>query len=165
MRVIVPHTAAGLSDETTAAVLELAPEAEFMPLDDDEAYWRLLSGLWAAREDFTVIEQDIVPHSAVFPEFAGCQGSWCTFAYPYSVAGIYHGSGCVRFRSHLMTEVPDLFERVGEMSNHLHPPRHWCTLDAWTQHVLQSRGHRSCQHNPPVGHADPLCSHGCLTAP
>ena len=160
--ILIPHTPGGLRDETLAAVeraglpfraVELAP--------DDEAYWRFWRSLWDAAEDVTVVEQDIVPHDRVFDEFAACPEPWCAHAYEYSIVGLYAGTGCVRFRHELLAATPGLMDRVALMSDHLHPPKHWCRLDAWMQHQLFLAGYQQHRHEPPVGHLNPDVSHGC----
>lgn len=164
MRVVVPHTQTGLHDRTRQSVQDLAPDAEFilLPLGDDDAYWRLLAALWASGDDFAIVEQDIVPHEDVFDEFRACSEPWCTFGYEYFVGGDYHGSGCVRFRARLTGNEPDLMLAVAQYANDKHPARHWCSLDAFTQHELYRRGYEAHHHHPSVGHLDPTVSHGCI---
>lgn len=162
MIVVVPHTEGRIRPETTHTVAKHADFIDFARLDDDEAYWRLLRDYWIRGHGFAVVEQDIILHAAVIPEFEACPEPWCTFGYPYDiVGGTYHGSGCVRWRTELITAIPDLWDRVGRHSNPDHPPRHWCTLDAYAQLELANAGYQPHRHEPAVGHVDTSCSHGC----
>ena len=161
MKVVVPHTAGGLHDRTLRAVSG-EPNIEFVLLDDDEAYWRLWRELWAAAEDVIVVEQDIVPNPDSFQQFEECRELWCAHAYPYSVFGLYAGTGCVRLRAELLASTPGLIDRVGLRSDDLHPAKHWCRLDAWMQNELHAAGHRMHRHEPAATHLDPGNSHGCV---
>lgn len=168
MLIVCPHTVDGLREETWAAVDLLGRqghETMLVALPHEDSYWQLLANLWSAAEDFVLVEQDIVPHDGVLPAFSDCREPWCTFAYPYDKFGLYHGSGCVRYRHALMRLEPDLIERVAETNGgDLHPSKHWCTLDAFTQMHLTSRGYQQHHHEPPVEHLNPVCSHGCVPA-
>lgn len=160
----MPHTARGLRKET---VESLRPEdqlhhLELRQLDDDEGYWRLWHELWAAGVDLLIVEQDIAVNPTTVEELEWCGGEWCAFPYEYDIAnGEYYGTGCVRIRASLTARHPDLIDRVGRLSNHNHPPRHWCTLDAWIQQLLAQAGETMCRHQPTVQHLNPSCSHGC----
>lgn len=158
----MPHTPDGLRKATYEAVLAQAPHAQFHRLDDDEAYWRLLDGLWRARESFVIVEQDIVPNPDSIERFHECTELWCTHAYDYGIFGLYAGSGCVRFRAELLHETPGLIGRVGEMSDATHPKKHWCRLDGWTQQLLHATGYVKHLHQPAVQHLDTGVSHGCV---
>lgn len=168
MLIVCPYTSAGLRAETWSRLGELAQQGyDVRPilLRQEDAYWQLLSQLWSGGEDFCLIEHDIVPHAGVLPAFVDCPEPWCTFAYPYDRFGLYHGSGCARFRHALMRLEPDLLERVAETNGgELHPPKHWCTLDAFIQMHLGARGYAQHRHEPPVTHLSPGCSHGCVPA-
>ena len=165
MKIVVPYTR--LRDETVAALAEHAVGHSVVFQDvsgSDEAMWEMWAALWREREDVVVVEHDIVVHAAVVPEFAACAEPWCTFAYPYAFGNDnpYHGTGCVRFRGELMEAVPDLWARVAAKDGPHHPPKHWCSLDGFSQLELWQHGFKNHRHEPPVGHVDPSNSHGCL---
>jgi len=160
-QVIVPYT--NLRDETRDSVLRYAPDARFVYLGDDEAYWRLVSGLWREQRDYIIVEHDIVIHEDAISQFEACPEPWCTFGYPYFLGDApYHGTGCVRWRAEAMRAMPDLLEVVGEMSGPHHPQRHWCSLDGFSQATIWARSDfRAHHHDPPVGHTDTAASHTC----
>lgn len=162
MKVVVPYVIGGLRDETLRAVSQ-QPDVEFVLLEDDEAYWRVWKELWEAGTDFVVVEQDIVPGPDTFSLFEQCPELWCAHAYPYSVFGLYAGTGCVRFRAELLAATPLLIDHVGQSFDTTHPPKHWCRLDAWMQNELHTAGYRMHRHEPPVAHIDPGNSHGCVS--
>jgi hypothetical protein len=134
---------------------------------DDEAYWRALRQAWLgcleAEEDLVVVEQDIRVARYALCDLIRCSAHWCAAPYPYFV-GLYAGLGCAKFGAALIGRHPDLWDAVGTMSNPRHPQKHWCTLDAWAQQVLQNRGERVHRdHHPPAEHlSDGWPTHGCL---
>jgi hypothetical protein len=165
MRVVVPFTALAPG---VAQALQ-ATEWSWTPVDvsgSDDAYWSLLAGLWESGESFCIVEHDVIVHPSTFDELADCPQSWCAFPVPYFV-GDYAGMACVKFSANLIAACPEALQRVGHMSNASHPPRHWCTLDAWLQVVLQSTGVTRHLHGPALGHYRevaglPQPTHGCV---
>lgn len=160
MRVICPYVT--ISPATRAALD--ASGCPWEPRDvsgADTAYWELLAGLWAAGEDFAIVEHDVIPAAGTLASFGACGHDWCSSAYPY-LAGTYAGLGCARFRAPVMARHPDLMDVVGTMSNDSHGPRHWCTIDAWLRVVLQRRGERQCTAHPEAGHPSQSPAHGCV---
>jgi hypothetical protein len=161
VKVVVPFTS--LSPETSYALFDAREDYTGSYVGtDDEAYFRLLERLWTAGEDFAIVEQDIVVEPDTLESFRACPHSWCCAPYPY-LKGVYSGLGCVRFRSELMRRLPDLMERVAIRANELHPPKHWCTLDAWVQRTMAAAySQRPCQRHKPVGHLHRRPTHGCV---
>jgi hypothetical protein len=154
-----------MTPETLAALEAFGGPYEAIDVtQDDEAYFHLLSELWAAGETFAVVEQDIVIGSDTLASFDRCPQPWCCAPYPYlgNLTSGYHGLGCVRFRAELIRATPDLFDWVEKQFNDKHEPRHWCTLDAWVHKVMAARySRRPCGRHEKVGHLDPTSSHGC----
>jgi hypothetical protein len=159
LRLVCPHTT--VTPETRAALEGL--DVEYINVGaDDEAYWRLLSELWADQEDFCVVEQDVVAPPGFLYSFDACDHEWCAYSYRYKTWDEYVGLGCVRFRSSLMVSEPDLLVEVGNMVIGSHPRKHWCTLDSGIQRWLgryqrRAHVHGVCEH---VGNGTP--SHGCV---
>lgn len=163
MRIVVPYTR--LSVPVLAALDATGRPHELVEMTDDEAYWRLLRDLWSDAETFAIVEHDIVVHPTVFDELDACPEQWCGFPHLYVCGGEsgYYGLGCVRFRASLLQAVPDAMEQVGEMSDAIHPMRHWCTLDKWLQAEVLPRAGMGRHHHPTVlGHEGRTPAHGCI---
>jgi hypothetical protein len=163
MLVVVPYT--DLKPETSAALAAANVAFDCIPVGkSDTAYWELLDALWSDGEDFAIVEQDIVVEPGTLHSFAGCSRSWCCATYPYLRSEKYAGSGCVRFRAELIERVPDLMQRVAGHSDVKHPPKMWCSLDAFIQRELRAAGYQQCLQHGGVGHLHRNPSHGCLDA-
>ncbi len=134
---------------------------------DEEAYWRLLSTLWAAGKTFAIVEHDVVVRATTLEELRNCPSPWCSFQVPYVGGCAYAGLGCAKFDAELIRRHPDALNEVATFSDEQHSPRHWCRLDHWLQDcVLKRRGEAMCVHGPPLKHlranGDPMLpSHGC----
>jgi hypothetical protein len=160
MRVYCPCTAI---TPATRAALD-ASGYRWEPRDvsaSDGAYWALLAELWAAGEEFAVVEHDVVPSPSALASFEACGNDWCSCPYPY-LAGTYAGLGCTRFRAAIMSRHPDLMDVVATMSNDAHEPKFWCTLDGFMQIILRGRGERQCTAHPEAGHPSHSPAHGCV---
>jgi hypothetical protein len=149
VRVICPYTT--LHPEATAALDASGYAWEAVDVSsDDAAYYRLLCDLAAQGEDFALVEHDIVVAPDTLASFDACPAEWCAALYPY-LGGWSTGLGCTRFRAGVVT--PELMRQVGEMSDETHPPKFWCRLDAWVQHMLPGRG--PCRHGRVLDHLRP----------
>ena len=128
----------------------------------DEAYWEVLSDLWSYGKTFAIVEQDIKIGPATLKSFDACPHERCASPYPY-LGGMYAGLGCTRFRGSLIRGLPHLMDEVAEMSNHDHPKKFWCTLDAWMQirfTACQIPG--PCLHAPVKHLGSHMPAHGCV---
>jgi hypothetical protein len=107
----------------------------------DSAYFELLAEWWGSDErELMTIEHDIVVDVVGIREMLNCQEQWCAAWYPFE-AGELYGLGCTKFARSIRLAVPDLFDRVGEISFTVHPPKHWCSMDFLITHtVLRERG-------------------------
>lgn len=148
MRLICPYIELTLATEESLEGLDV----EYVDVSsDDEAYWRLLSGLWTEAADFALIEHDIIAPAAFLNSFDACDHEWCAYSYRYKTWEQYTGLGCVRFRASLMRAEPHLMDGVGNMVIGDHPRKHWCTLDSGVQRWLgryqrRAHVHGMCEH-------------------
>jgi hypothetical protein len=131
----------------------------------DTRYYDLLSDLWSHRETFAIVEHDVIVRPDSLDELEGCPEPWCAFTVPYFV-GDYPGLACTKFEASVMGGFPEAMSLVGTMSNASHPPKHWCTLDAFLMSLLYSRGFRKHVHEPALGHyreyaGPPQPTHNC----
>jgi hypothetical protein len=118
----------------------------------DEAYWELLASMWAKAATFIVVEQDVVVRPDSLDELVECEHPWCSFQVPY-VGRLYAGLSCAKFTAALIARYPDALERISELSDTDHPPKHWCRLDSWLQaFVLNPGGEIMHVHGPPLQH-------------
>ena len=164
MRVVVPFTRPGLRRGVTRAIRDAGYKPDLRRLDDDdvEAYWRLLSDLWEAGDDFVLVEQDIIVREDTLESFDDCPHPWCAAGYRYLGSASYMGIGCVRFRAALLRRHPEMMDRVANRSYPNHGPKHWCTLDAAMQTELQGAREHVHGHGT-VGHlSTDGPSHGCV---
>lgn len=168
MKIVVPHTRARLRDETVEALrahMRDSDTVEFVDVSGhDLQLWETWQWAWQAREDVIWVEHDIVIGPDTIPGFEACQDEWCAHGYEYAHFGVYAGTGCVRFRASLMRAFPDLWDQVGRCAGRKHPPKHWCSLDAFSKVILSQQGYRQHLHEPAVAHLGVGVSHGCLTA-
>lgn len=158
-RVIVPVTAIkpGVLDALQGIPFEVHDVSS-----DDEAYWRLLDGLWRHGNDFIIVEQDIKVRTGTLASFDDCPNGWCAAGYRYLGSQNYAGLGCTRFRSEFIADLPDVIDEAGEYHDDRHPKRFWCSLDAAIQFVLRDRGRTVCTVHGTVEHlGDCQPSHGC----
>lgn len=121
-----------------------------------DAYFALLSDLWAHTQTFALLEHDVVCRPDVMAAFEECPEPWCAFGYDdiccRSCMDAWANTlGCTRFRSDLIRAVPDavssipagerdwhnLCDRLGErlraagFSHHFHEP--------WVEHHHMGR--------------------------
>lgn len=163
MRVVVPYT--NLHPLTDAALKELAPAAERVALERDPfSYGRLLSRLWADREDFLIVEHDIVPTAEALLEAEECDCLWGLSPYPAGNKGLLKGAlGFTRFAKELMEDAPDVMVEAITTYNGgaATPPGHWLMMDARLSRSLTCRGYRFHVHESVVGHEHCYAPAGC----
>lgn len=131
--------------------------------DDPLAYWRFLAELWAAAEDFVLVEHDVRIAPGTVTSFWGCPEPWCACVgdgipaqrpsrqrRPHEISPL-HGYDlcngwdqaylrCNRFRRELMLAHPDLFRSIAE------PNRYWLVLDEHSIGRLAAKVHRHDAH-------------------
>jgi hypothetical protein len=169
MRVVVPT--AGPAPHLTAVEAALSrASADYLviPLQGDDGYWRALRALWGEGEGFIVVEHDIVVWPGAMAELVACPRDWCQCPYSYGRAGgTIVGLGCTKFSTFLLDRYPDVMEEawdpVPEMTDHRHPPGHWCRLDARLQRVLVDHGETPHFDHSEVEHLGGLYpAHDCF---
>jgi hypothetical protein len=143
-RILVPHVAGCLAQETVEALTGCP--AEFVAMTADDSYHRLVAGLWANGEGFITVEQDIVPTRAQMKGLITCPEAWCAFEYEYPPFGRYSGMGCAKFSSQLVGRFPEALSVTGRWHDSQHPPKHWCRVDGWLKRYLVERGTRQHIH-------------------
>lgn len=137
------------------------------PYEADDEYFTVLSGLWRAGVMFGISEHDIIPRPDTWETMEGCPHDWCAAPYPYLDRPRQFGLGCVKFSAKLIARHPLMFDEIGTWNNAAHPPKHWCTLDAWIYQYLIGRGETRCEEHELVGHAGHpgkrASAHGCFS--
>jgi hypothetical protein len=170
-KVLVPFTA--LRAETIVGLQSstIAYEMVARPIMDDEGYFDALAEAWTPTEEhmpepFIVVEHDIVVRPETLRELRDCPEDWCAMPYPYLNEKEAWGMGCVKFSDRLICRSPHLFSRIANEGDPLHPPRHWCRLDAHIWEALTERGEVRHDHpGPALGHiGGQVVKHGCYSA-
>jgi hypothetical protein len=160
VRIICPH-AGPIADQTRTALDTTGRVWE--PVDvsaRDTAYTLLLQDLWSADETFAIVEHDIVIRPDTLDEFEDCDHPWCAFTYRFRATHIA-GLGCTRFRTNLLAAYPDAVAKTWAEATEVHPYGHWCNLDDRLTRALTAAGATRHLHQPPVGHLNPMPTHGC----
>ena len=165
MRVVVPFAASeewsrrGIWPATLASLGAHCPVAPmFVDVSGDETmYFELLAGLWDGSDDLVLIEQDIIVHADVFPQFERCLWPWCVFPYYKGPQLLTRSFGCAKFSKRIQQDFPDLFDRVAEHGTGARvedgmAPKVWFRLDARTAHELEAEDIFAHAHEPHVGH-------------
>lgn len=169
-KVLVPFTA--LRAETIIALgdSDIAYDMVARPITDDEGYFWALSESWTPSlehmvEPFIVVEHDIVVRPETLRELRDCPEDWCAMPYPYLNDEEAWGMGCVKFTDRLIVRNHQMFLDIGLASDALHPPRHWCTMDARIWAYLNARGEKRHDHpGPALGHiGGRTVTHGCYS--
>lgn len=163
-RVVIPATDNSPHLEAVRAALA-GVEHETHLLHDDQAYWRLLSDLWAQQQTIILVEHDIISSPEAVRELIDCDQDWCCSSYPYGERrGTIIGLGMTKFTRAIMRRVPDALERAFRVVDRTHPtPGHWCRLDSSLTRVLVDsgetqhfQGHMQVEH---LNHG--RSAHGC----
>lgn len=139
------------------------------PYAGDDEYFTTLSMRWDGGETFGVQEHDIIPNPDTWAKMEACPNDWCAAPYPYLNRERQFGLGCVKFSAAVIARHSSMFGVIGTWHNERHPPKHWCTLDAWTYQFLRAFGETRCEDHEPVGHVGhpgkKSSAHGCFTIP
>jgi hypothetical protein len=161
---------AGYTETDPAALDALAMHAPGAQRTDTSAslyaYWEAVRRQWDGREDLIIIEQHIIIHGDVLPQFARCRSQWCTFPYEITAPRnwLYEGIGCARFTAALQREVPAAVIEASYGScyrctadgstgrSRSLRPGCWAHLDGEISHVLKQAGFACCVHEPAVLH-------------
>jgi hypothetical protein len=176
-KVLVPFTA--LRAETIVALGNSDIEYEMVarPITDDEGYFWALAEAWTPSDEhmvepFIVVEHDIVVRPETLRELRDCPEDWCSMPYPYLDKPEAWGMGCVRFSDRLIVRNHQIFRQIATANegDALHPPLHWCGMDAQIWNALTERGEKRHDHPGPalghVGHPGTNTSaHGCYVLP
>lgn len=153
MRIVVPHTAQ-YHPRARASHDQIEGLERVDVSGRSDAYLALLTGLWADRESFLIVEHDIevTIHALVQARECECWRS----SSPYNGPGldpIIHALGFVRYRRELMEAEPDLMGQVAAMNDSLDiGPGHWRRLDARMDGALRIRGYEAHEHAPVLQH-------------
>ena len=146
---------------TATALAKHAPGAQIIRIDagDITQPWTTYAGYWG-KDDLVVIEQDVIIHADVLPQFEACPEPWCLFpARHYATGGGWMTTGimCNRFRKEFMQAVPvEAIEAQGGSCNRCWglEPKCWAHLDGKTREAGEAAGFKIHVHWPSVGHRD-----------
>lgn len=114
---------------------------------DETAYPKLIAEYWSQKQDFAVIEPDIVIREDVAVEFQTCPEIYCCYPYAW-LTNVGPALGCTRFRKELLEEHPDI------MSNVLRQGIGWRQTDVvlMRHELARARGIQPHVHLPQVEH-------------
>ena len=170
-KVIVPFTRLAAETVVGLANSDIAYEMVARPITDDEGYFWALAEAWTPTGDhlpepFIVVEHDIVVRPETLRELRDCPEDWCAAPYPYLGKEEAWGMGCVKFTDRLIVRNPWIFRDREHEGDKLHPPRHWCRVDALVWAALTAQGERRHDHpGPALGHLGHpgagASAHGC----
>ena len=146
---------------TAASFAEHAPGAGIIPIpaDDISRPWADYAARWG-QDDLVVVEQDVILHEDVIPQFEACPEPWCLFPARHHAQGggwMTTGIMCNRFRREFMQAVPvAAVEAVPGSCSRCRGvnPRCWAHLDGRTRAAGEAAGFRLHVHWPSVGHRD-----------
>lgn len=150
--VIVPATLDKLRPEVLHAIYAAGGDPWVWDLSGKPmGYWRLVRDRWAAGDDLTIVEHDIVIPPNALADFDACPRPYCFHSFELflgDVEQVYEqpGLGCVRFRSELLAAVPFT---VPEMT--------WngedqVGLDTRLWQMLKAAGYGPHRHEPRAEH-------------
>ena len=150
-----------LPEELSTTLLEFPHLLAYVG-HSDTAYWDLLQACWVSTDpEMVVIEHDIGVKPEAIRDLLNCPQAWCAAMYPFEAGEIF-GLGLTKFELAIRQAVPDALEQVALIDQTpIHPPKHFCSMDAWLQGVLDRAGHKPHVHRVPGGvrHHNPRRSH------
>lgn len=122
-------------------------DLHYVSPDDHYAYPKLIAEYWRKKQDFVVLEPDIVIRPDVVANILHCD---CGYgAYPYEwTTNVGPALGCTWFRKEFIRAYPDAMEKVLERQVT------WRQLDVvLMRHILaREHGMQPHVHLPPVQH-------------
>lgn len=130
----------------------LGDRAVFVNLTgNDTGYFSMILQLWSLKRDFMIVEQDNLPIPRDIELMEACPNSWCVCPYkgPINESGQtwIGGLGCVRFRTHLIEQIPNFTQEVSNSWSPNHERFHWFGLDWAITVMLKRRGIQQCWHH------------------
>lgn len=156
MRVICPHVGEPHPDTRNALGTGGCVSYIDLSADPEYGYAKLLRELWAAGEDFAVVEHDVVPTQDVLDEFHGCWHLYCAAPYPWTTT-VGPALGCTRFSAALLEEYPDAMEIAARLPSDYGHPGHYRQLDVRLMQTvlrdlygLQPHCHAPAEHRNPA---------------
>lgn len=114
MRVVCAYVPGRLRRGTVDALVAQAPHTEFVDVSAAvDSYYDLFADLWRARQDFLLVEHDIMLAPGTVDALERCPEPWC--ACPIGVTYRMTGSPdaflqCNRWRAELMAARLDILE-------------------------------------------------------
>lgn len=141
----------GYTHELPAETLAVLKDFEHVLVDvsdSDHAYFDLLESWWTSTVlEMVTLEHDIIPKPQLLREILDCPRAWCAAMYPFEEHWLF-GLGLAKFSLPVRQAMPGLFDEIAQNGGGAHPPRHWCSIDAHMQNMLnRSSGHTACVHN------------------
>lgn len=145
-------------DATRDSISTYAPQAQIIPVaqGDVSGAWENYKSLWG-EDDLMVIEQDIILHGDVIPQFEACPEIWCLFPFRYTEDWLAEGTGCNRYRREFQEKIPpSAVETVYgscwrcEGIN----PACWAHIDGRLLEAGRKAGFQPHVHWPSVGHRE-----------
>lgn len=147
VRVLVPHTEAGIHDEVRQALTDQGATIVpvLTPARDRFSYGDALRRAWTGKRDIIVCEADVVPPEGAIEQLADCTEVWCSHAIWTGDRYDERTIGLVRWSMRLQLEHPQLMNIVCAPLD----PRYWVRR-GWTRiqaacsvEVLNSAGRRA----------------------
>lgn len=139
MRVVVPFIE--IHPAADAALRKIALQAERVAVEKTFGYSQLLARLWAERQSFLNVEQDVELTLRAYRQALYCRCEWGVSPYRGSGTGqnlFKRSLGCTRFRSSLLERLPMAVNDANSIDDEgsTTPPGHWKRLDGRLSHVL-----------------------------
>lgn len=119
----------------------------FIEKADQTGYLRILTEFWEQKQDFAVVEPDIVIRKDVAEAMLNCHCEYGCFPYAWTT-NVGPALGCTWFRRSFLEKYPDAMREVQ------HKNVSWKQLDVvLMRHVLaRKHGEQPHVHLPPVQH-------------